>query len=218
VTSQCWQTSACGTGSPLSWPGKRPFDFAAAAVLLVLLFPFLLLGLAVSAYDTGRPLFTQQRLGFGGRQFGCLKFRTMSLDADDLLARHLAGDPAASAEWESTRKLRLDPRVSRAGTFLRKTAIDELPQLINVLMGEMSLVGPRPVVTAEIVKYGTTWADYIRVRPGLTGLWQVSGRNDTTYEERVALDAIYVGNCTPALDLKILLLTIPALLSGRGAY
>lgn len=168
--------------------------------------------------DGGPALFRHPRVGLGGVTFSCFKFRSMVIDADARLARLLASDPVAAAEWETRRKLPRDPRITRIGAFLRRTSLDELPQLLNVLRGEMSLVGPRPVVREELDQhYGPATEAYCRTRPGLTGLWQVSGRSDTTYAERVQLDTRYVNEWSLALDLWILLRTIPAVLQRRGA-
>jgi lipopolysaccharide/colanic/teichoic acid biosynthesis glycosyltransferase len=163
-------------------------------------------------------LFVQTRVGRGGVPFRCFKFRTMVPDADAALAEMLGRDPAAAAEWGDHFKLKDDPRVTALGRFLRATSLDELPQLFNILRGEMSLVGPRPIVEAEIARYGEEIAFYCRVRPGLTGAWQVSGRNDLDYEERVRLDAAYVGGFTFLGDAGILLKTLPAVIRGAGAY
>jgi len=142
----------------------------------------------------------------------------MVANAEEVLAKHLKRDPALRAEWKASHKLRHDPRITAAGRFLRRTSLDELPQFWNILTGEMSLVGPRPIVSEEIPRYGEAYAFYKRVTPGLTGLWQVSGRNRLPYEERVALDTYYIRNWSPWLDLYILARTIPAVLFARGAY
>ena len=163
-------------------------------------------------------LYRQRRLGKDGKSFDVFKFRTMRQDADEVLARYLEENPGLREEWEKDRKLKHDPRITRVGHFLRKSSLDELPQLLNVVRGEMSLVGPRPIVEDEIVKYGEVYADYCRVRPGITGLWQVSGRNNTTYEERVSLDRYYVTNWCIWMDLWILARTFPVVLTGYGAY
>jgi undecaprenyl-phosphate galactose phosphotransferase len=146
-----------------------------------------------------------------------MKFRTMHVDADALLADILARDPAAASEWEASQKLKDDPRITPIGQVLRRTSLDELPQLINVLRGEMSLVGPRPIVAAEVRFYGRHIADYYQARPGITGLWQVSGRSDTSYPRRVELDVWYVRNWVLWHDIAILLKTVPAVLFRRGA-
>jgi exopolysaccharide production protein ExoY len=142
----------------------------------------------------------------------------MVIDADARLKDLLERDPQARAEWEADHKLRNDPRITRIGHFLRKSSLDELPQFFNVLMGEMSLVGPRPIVADEIVKYGRYFANYCRVRPGITGLWQISGRNDVSYRRRVAMDIAYVRSKSLALDMSILLLTVPRVVARRGSY
>jgi exopolysaccharide production protein ExoY len=142
----------------------------------------------------------------------------MAIDAEARLAEVLASDPIARAEWETDHKLRNDPRVTRLGAFLRKSSLDELPQLINVLKGEMSLVGPRPIVDAEAIKYGRRFRFYASVKPGITGLWQVSGRNDTTYRTRVAMDCIYATRRNVLMDAGILFATVPAVLMSRGSY
>lgn len=197
---------------------KRALDLTLTIPALVFLAPaMLLIALAIRLQDGGPALFRHNRIGKSGAEFACLKFRTMVLDADARLAMVLASDPNAAVEWAKDQKLRNDPRITWLGRFLRKTSLDELPQLINVVRGEMSLVGPRPIVQAEIAKYGERFADYCAVRPGITGLWQVSGRNDTTYEERVALDSRYARSVSARNDVSIILRTVPALL-GKGAY
>src|SRR5689334_1027764 len=188
--------------------GKRALDVAGAGALLLLGAPvFLLLALLVRA-DGGPAFYAHERVGRGGRRFGCLKFRSMVVDSAARLEALLASDPAARAEWEATRKLRHDPRITWVGRFLRATSLDELPQLINVLRGDMSLVGPRPVVAAELANhYGAAAEHYLAVRPGITGLWQVSGRSDTSYAQRVALDVRYASNPSLLEDVRILLRT-----------
>jgi exopolysaccharide production protein ExoY len=163
-------------------------------------------------------LFRQQRVGYGGRTFMCLKFRTMAKDAEARLTGLLDEDPDAREEWARDQKLRRDPRVTPLGSILRKSSLDELPQLWNVVRGEMSLVGPRPIVPAEISRYGIHIRHYYAVKPGLTGLWQVSGRNDVSYRRRVAMDCLYARKHTFALDGWLIILTIPALLIRRGCY
>lgn len=198
---------------------KRAFDLIFAASFLAITLPFfLLLVVALQLDSPGNPFFVQKRIGRGGRMFGCIKLRTMRVDAEAMLADLLAADPAARAEWEADRKLRNDPRVSRLGGLVRKLSLDELPQLVNILRGEMSVVGPRPIVQAEIPRYGAHFLDYIAVKPGLTGLWQVSGRNDVSYGERVQLDRIYRRKACFLLDLAIVLRTVPAVLRGSGSY
>jgi lipopolysaccharide/colanic/teichoic acid biosynthesis glycosyltransferase len=198
---------------------KRALDFIGASVGLVLLSPFFLIVALMVRADGGPAFFAHQRVGRGGKLFGCLKFRSMVVDSQARLETLLANDPAARAEWEATRKLKNDPRITPIGRFLRSTSLDELPQLINVLLGEMSLVGPRPVQEAEIDRYyGASAAHYMAVRPGITGLWQVSGRSETSYESRVALDVAYVSRQSLLADLSILLRTPVAVVSRRGAH
>jgi len=198
--------------------GKRFLDIVAGAFLLLLLLPVLLLiALAVRA-DGGPAFYAHRRVGRGGSEFPCLKFRTMRVDADRVLEALLRETPALRPEWEATRKLRHDPRVTRVGRVLRMTSLDELPQLLNVLRGEMSLVGPRPVVRKELDQfYGPVAGVYLSVRPGITGLWQVSGRSDIGYDRRVALDLAYAQNPSLRGDLMILWRTVGAVLRRRGA-
>jgi undecaprenyl-phosphate galactose phosphotransferase len=204
------------------WPRllKRAFDLAAAAALLAFTAPLLLLvALRVKLADGGAVVFAHTRVGRHGRPFRCYKFRTMVPNSAEALAELLAKDPQARAEWAKDRKLKRDPRVTPLGRFLRKTSLDELPQLVNVVRGEMSLVGPRPVVPDELELYGEAKVYYLQVRPGLTGLWQVSGRSDLDYARRVALDAWYVRNWTLWYDVLILcrtLLVVPAGGGGEG--
>ncbi len=189
-----------------------------AALILLLISP-VLLAIAFLIWRTDGPplLFGHFRVGRDGQLFRCLKFRTMRIDADAHLARLLAENPAAREEWQRDQKLAQDPRVTPIGRFLRKTSLDELPQLLNVLRGEMRLVGPRPVTPSELRRYdGVLW-HYVSVHPGMTGLWQVSGRNRTTYDERVALDRHYIENASLVLDLKILVRTVYVVVTGHGA-
>jgi exopolysaccharide production protein ExoY len=199
---------------------KRLFDVVGALALTVALLPLLLVIAALVKADGGPVLFAHERVGRGGRRFGCLKFRSMVVDSAARLEALLAADPDARAEWEATRKLKRDPRVTAFGRFLRASSLDELPQLLNVLRGEMSLVGPRPVMASELsAQYGpAAAAQYASVRPGITGLWQVSGRSDTSYAARVAMDMRYLANPTLLGDLLILLRTPLAVLARRGAY
>jgi lipopolysaccharide/colanic/teichoic acid biosynthesis glycosyltransferase len=198
---------------------KRMADVVVASLLLLLVLPVMLAIVAVLFLQGGRPFFIHRRIGQGGRTFGCMKFRTMIVNSDAVLSHHLATDRDAAAEWAMRRKLAVDPRVTRLGTFLRETSLDELPQLVNVLRGEMSLVGPRPVVRAELDDhYGDAERlAYTTMRPGLTGLWQVSGRSETSFARRVALDTQYVNDWSLILDLKILTATIPVVLLRQGA-
>lgn len=199
-------------------PLSRALDVVIAAMALVVLAPVLLLiALAVWAHDGGRPVFVHRRIGRGGVQFPCLKFRSMVPDSQERLKEILSSDPQAAVEWARDQKLRNDPRVTALGQVLRKTSLDELPQLANVLVGHMSLVGPRPIVANEVGRYGRYFADYCQVKPGITGLWQVSGRNDVSYRRRVALDTVYSRSRSVGFDLMILGRTVPAVLTGRGS-
>jgi exopolysaccharide production protein ExoY len=202
----------------ISRPAKRFLDIAIAGTALFLLLPLMLLvAAAIWAGDRKSPIFRHQRLGRGGQPFGCLKFRTMVVDSQTALAAYLADNPAAQAEWDASHKLTDDPRVTALGKVLRKTSLDELPQLLNVLRGEMSLVGPRPIVQAEVARYGSAFAPCFAVTPGVTGLWQVSGRSETTYAERVALDLDYASRWGLRRDLAILVRTVPAVFAQRGS-
>ncbi|MFC2966688.1 sugar transferase [Acidimangrovimonas pyrenivorans] len=197
---------------------KIALDKLGAAVLLLFFAPFFLIIAAVLKLREGGPiLFAHERIGLNGRRFRCLKFRTMVPDARERLEALLAADPVARREWEQTQKLTDDPRISCLGDTLRRTSLDELPQLFNVLRGEMSLVGPRPIVEDEQHHYGENFREYLSVRPGLTGLWQVSGRSNTTYPERVAMDVEYVRNHSLWSDLRILLRTVRVVLFRDGA-
>jgi UDP-galactose-lipid carrier transferase len=202
---------------PFSRIIKAAFDHAVAMVLLLLLAPLLATLSLLIKTDGGPAFYRHRRIGAGGRTFDCIKFRTMVLDSQSVLQCVLAEDPAAAEEWAATQKLRNDPRVTRLGQFLRRSSLDELPQLLNVLRGEMSLVGPRPIVQAEITRYADDIDYYYETKPGLTGLWQVSGRSDTSYARRVRLDVWYVRNWTLWHDIAILLKTIPAVFLQRGA-
>jgi undecaprenyl-phosphate galactose phosphotransferase len=199
---------------------KRAFDLAVACGIVLFIAPLMgLIALRIRLADRGAVLFSHTRIGRDGRPFPCYKFRTMVPAAGEVLARVLAEDPRARAEWERDRKLKNDPRITRIGRFLRKTSLDELPQLFNVIRGEMSLVGPRPVVADELGLYGQAQIYYLQVRPGLTGLWQISGRNDVDYERRVSLDTWYVRNWTLWYDIYILLRTLLVVPSrSSGAY
>ena len=197
---------------------KRCLDFTVALTVLIALAPLLLfLCLLVRCSDGGPALFRQTRVGYGGRRFGCFKFRSMIVNADEALAQHLRADPEAAREWAETQKLVNDPRVTRLGRFLRKTSLDELPQVLNVLAGQMSLVGPRPILPVECARYADKINYYLAVRPGITGLWQVSGRSDCSYEERVALDVAYAAQWGLGRDLVILVRTVPAVLAQKGS-
>jgi len=199
---------------------KRCFDILASSLLMIMLLIPLLILAALIKLDLGGPVFFRQtRVGRNGKPFGCRKFRTMYADAEERLSALLATDAEARKEWSTYRKLKNDPRVTTFGEFLRSTSLDELPQLFNVLLGEMSLVGPRPVLQEEIDLYYKDKAEFcFSVRPGVTGLWQVSGRNNNGYDYRIAADLWYVKNWNLWLDIVILLKTVPALLGRVGAY
>jgi exopolysaccharide production protein ExoY len=199
--------------------GIRALDLTIALGILIFTLPLLIVvAMLVRMQDGGRAVFAHERIGRNGRMFKCLKFRSMVLDADRRLAELLASDPYARAEWDRDHKLKCDPRITRVGAFLRRSSLDELPQLFNVLRGDMSIVGPRPIVTAEISRYGRRFQHYCAVKPGITGLWQVSGRNDVAYRRRVAMDTLYARHKSLAWDIKLLLLTVPAVLFASGSY
>jgi Undecaprenyl-phosphate galactose phosphotransferase WbaP len=204
---------------PLPRLTKRCMDFVTAILGGIVLLPFLFyLAVAVKMSSRGPIIYGHTRIGRNGRRFKAWKFRTMFQDSNLVLEQYLEANPDAQEEWERDHKLRFDPRITRIGRFLRKTSLDELPQLWNVIWGDMSLVGPRPIVDAEIIKYGPYYGFYTMVKPGITGLWQVSGRNNTTYDERVQLDTYYVRNWSPWMDVVLLLKTIRIVLFAKGAY
>lgn len=197
---------------------ERYFDHILAALILVLLAPLLfVVAMAIKILDPGPVFFRHQRVGRDGRAFGCFKFRTMVVGAEGKLQHLLDANPESAREWRETQKLRSDPRVTPLGQFLRKTSLDELPQLFNVMRGEMSLVGPRPIVRDEAERYGHLFRQYCSVKPGMTGLWQISGRSDIEYYERVILDARYVALKSVWGDFRIMVLTVPAVLSRKGS-
>lgn len=196
---------------------KRLLDIVGVLTLALVLSPLLLfVGLAL-AHDRGPIIYRHTRTGRHGRTFGCLKFRTMVPNAEQVLTDLLHQDEELRAEWLRDQKLRNDPRITTIGRFLRRTSLDELPQLWNVLKGEMSLVGPRPVVREEWTRYGRRLDDYLAAKPGVTGLWQIMGRSDCCYRRRVALDSYYVRKRSFFLDIFILLQTVKVVLRGRGA-
>ncbi len=207
------------TPHPIGFASKRIADVVLALCGILLLAPFFIICyVAMVLFSPGPVLFRHQRVGFNGRRFDCLKFRTMSVDAAERLRRHLENDPAAAAEWVATRKLRNDPRVTPIGAMLRKSSLDELPQLFNVLKGDMSIVGPRPVTEEELSRYSDAVNAYFSCRPGITGLWQVSGRSTTTFQRRVVLDSYYAHHWSMVLDAKIIMATIPAVCFSNTAY
>lgn len=201
-----------------SFTAKRAFDILVASIGLIFIAPLLLtVGLLVRLQDGQSSIFAHKRYGQNGRVFSCYKLRSMVPDADLRLQHLLETDPDAKREWDLTQKLVNDPRVTPLGRFIRATSIDELPQLINVLKGDMSLVGPRPISMSERSRYGENFADYCSVRPGITGLWQVSGRSNTSYPERVRLDTAYAKGRTFWGDIMIILKTVPAVVKSDGA-
>lgn len=198
---------------------KRTIDLIGAGLGGLLLLPILLLiALAIKLDSPGPAVYRARRLGRNGEPFDCFKFRSMHRDAEAKLNSVLDSNPALKAEFEATHKLKDDPRVTRVGAFLRKTSLDEFPQLANVLLGTMSLVGPRPIVQGEVPKYGDIYAVYKQVRPGMTGYWQANGRSDTSYDERVGMDNFYVTNWTPWLDIVVLIQTVRVVFARKGAY
>jgi exopolysaccharide production protein ExoY len=204
---------------PIGLTSKRAADIVLALCGIVLLAPFFIICcVAMACLSPGPVLFRHKRVGFNGKRFNCLKFRTMAIDGPEGLRRHLKADPTAAAEWIATRKLRDDPRVTAIGAILRKSSLDELPQLFNVLKGDMSLVGPRPVTEEELGRYSDAINAYYACRPGITGLWQVSGRSTTTFQRRVVLDSYYAHHWSMVLDAKIIMATVPAVCFSNTAY
>lgn len=195
---------------------KRLVDCVLAVIALIMLSPIFALFWLLVAMDGGPVIYRHTRIGKDGKLFACYKFRTMIVGAHDLFDEFLALHPAASTEWQEAQKLDLDPRITSIGGFLRRTSLDELPQLLNIISGEMSLVGPRPVTQTELQRYGQHAAAYLSVVPGLTGLWQVSGRNRLTYDERVRLDMHYIAHRSLWLDFWILYRTVGVLIRGDG--
>jgi exopolysaccharide production protein ExoY len=197
---------------------KRIFDIAVASLALIFVAPLLLLvGLMIRLQDGKKALYSQPRWGRNGETFQCFKLRSMVPDAAERLDAVLASDPEAKREWDLTQKLTNDPRITPLGKFIRASSIDELPQLLNILRGDMSFVGPRPIPLYERSKYGEGFEYYCRVRPGLTGIWQISGRSNVSYAERVEMDTSYVKSHTFAGDIGIMLKTVPAVLLSVGA-
>jgi lipopolysaccharide/colanic/teichoic acid biosynthesis glycosyltransferase len=197
----------------------RALDIMLSLILLLILLPvFILTIAAVIIEDPGPIFFSHMRVGRGGESFGCLKFRSMIVGAEKRLVEILDRDPALQAEWIANRKLRRDPRVTKIGAVLRRTSVDEIPQLINVLRGDMSLIGPRPIVEEEMSLYGRYFREYATVRPGISGLWQISGRSDISYRRRIALDVVYARQRSLGLYLRILWRTPFCVLSTKGCY
>jgi lipopolysaccharide/colanic/teichoic acid biosynthesis glycosyltransferase len=201
--------------------GKRLFDIGFASIVLTGLSPlYLAITLLVFISSRGSVLYIHPRVGLDGREFNCIKFRTMISGADQVLEDYLNSCPISRAEYEASFKLKHDPRITRIGKLLRTTSLDELPQFWNVLVGDMSVVGPRPLVSAELIKYGTAIDKVLSVRPGIAGLWQVSGRNDIPYSRRIQLDSSYVRIMSFWLDLSLIFKTILVVIfpKGNGAY
>jgi Undecaprenyl-phosphate galactose phosphotransferase WbaP len=236
VVPECWEFS-CFWVSPKNLGGflglevreqifhpskrmlKRVLDIVMTLGILVAIFPLLLaIGIAIKIDSPGPILYWQRRVGRGGIEFRAWKLRSMVRNAEALLNQYLEDHPELALEWRQNQKLRNDPRITRVGRFLRRTSLDEIPQLWNVLRGDMSLVGPRPIVRDEISRYGKYFHLYTRVNSGITGLWQVSGRSETSYEQRVSFDTFYVRNWSVWLDLCILFRTISVIWMRTGAY
>ncbi len=201
-------------------PTKRIFDLGFSTLALLFLGPiYLFITALIRISSPGKAIYFHERIGRGGKPFRCYKFRTMFADADERLSEILDSCPAMKKEWEAAHKLKNDPRVTPIGKFLRKCSLDELPQFWNVIKGDLSIVGPRPVLQEEIDKhFGLKAAKILSIRPGITGIWQVSGRSDTTYTQRVALDEKYIDEHHFLFDLKLIVKTVPAMFSSRGAY
>jgi len=196
-------------------------DFSFSLIFLTLGFPiFIIISILIKFSSRGPIFFSQERIGKNKKIFKCLKFRTMHPEAKDILGNLLANNKNLRKEFEDTHKLKNDPRITKIGKFLRKTSLDELPQFFNVLRMEMSIVGPRPIVRSEIIKYGGSFSKVISVRPGITGLWQVSGRNNLSYKRRVFLDCLYINKMNLLMDLRIITRTIGVIFlpGDRGAY
>jgi len=203
-------------GTMYSTIGKRLLDIAIVLTSMWILVPVILVLSAITMLDGKSPFFGHRRVGRDGVEFRCWKVRSMVADAEGRLAAHLKTEPNARMEWEATRKLKDDPRVTRFGQFIRKTSLDELPQILNVLLGTMSIVGPRPIVRNELVLYGCHTNSYLQLRPGITGLWQVSGRNEVGYDKRVAFDREYNATMSFSRDIAIIWRTVRVVLARSG--
>jgi len=198
---------------------KRIFDVFVALLVILLTLPlFIIVAVLIKITDPGPVIYKHVRVGLWGRSFACFKFRTMVVDSDQVLEALLDDDSSARAEWKQCQKLINDPRVTPVGRLLRESSLDELPQLINVLRGEMSFVGPRPIVPSDMSRYGDRLGLYMSARPGLTGAWQIDGRSDCGYDKRVGLDANYVSNWCFSTDLSILVRTVGAVIDRKGSY
>ena len=200
---------------------KTIFDLFFALIFLVVSSPiFISIALLVKLSSRGPIFFLQKRIGKNKKSFNCIKFRTMHPEAEDILENLIINNEALRKEFEEAHKLKNDPRITNIGKFLRKTSLDEIPQFLNVIKMEMSIVGPRPIVKKEILKYGKSYKKVISIKPGITGLWQVSGRNNLSYKRRVTLDCLYVDNMSPIIDLRIIIRTFGVIFfpNDRGAY
>ena len=200
---------------------KTIFDLFFALIFLVVSSPiFISIALLVKLSSRGPIFFLQKRIGKNKKSFNCIKFRTMHPEAEDILENLIINNEALRKEFQETHKLKNDPRITNIGKFLRKTSLDEIPQFLNVIKMEMSIVGPRPIVKKEILKYGKSYKKVISIKPGITGLWQVSGRNNLSYKRRVTLDCLYVDNMSPIIDLRIIIRTFGVIFfpNDRGAY
>ncbi|CUS78047.1 sugar transferase [Candidatus Kryptobacter tengchongensis] len=205
--------------NPIAQGVKRLLDLILVVSTIPIWLPIIgIIALLIWLKDKHAPFYIHKRIGKGGKLISVIKFRTMIHNAESVLKDYLSKDPLLKAEWEQNFKLKNDPRVTIIGRWLRKSSLDELPQLFNVLKGDMSLVGPRPIVKEEVPRYGDVFNLYIKVYPGITGLWQVSGRTDCNYSERVSMDAFYIKNWSILLDLLILIRTIIVVLKRKGAY
>jgi Undecaprenyl-phosphate galactose phosphotransferase WbaP len=203
---------------PLPRVVKRAIDLFVAVIGGGVCLPLIgLIAALIKISSRGPVFYRQERMGYGNRRFHIVKFRTMIVDADKLLSQYLSSDPHLREEWERDSKIKNDPRITRVGRWLRRTSLDELPQIWNVIKGEMSLVGPRPIEDTDVLKYNGDFGLYAKVRPGITGLWQISGRSNTTFDHRVRLDAYYVRNWSPWFDLYVLARTFKVVLQQQGA-
>ena len=200
---------------------KTTFDLLFSLIILIVGFPFfIILALLIKFSSRGPIFFLQERIGQNQKPFKCIKFRTMHPEAEDILENIIKNNEILRKEFEETHKLKNDPRITNIGKFLRKTSLDEIPQFLNVLKLEMSIIGPRPIVKAEVHKYGTTFTKVTSIKPGITGLWQVSGRNNLSYKRRINLDCLYVDNINLLIDIRIFIRTLGVILfpNDRGAY
>ena len=204
---------------PIGGSSKRIFDVLIAATAILVLLPLMVIvAILVWRHDKESPFFAHRRIGLGGRPFRCFKFRSMVKNSSDVLDALIRSDEHASRQWKEGQKLRDDPRITPIGRIIRASSVDELPQLFNVLRGDMSMVGPRPIVSDEIERYGSNFSQYCACRPGLTGLWQVNGRSDCNYNDRVRFDIAYASQWSIWLDTFIMARTIPVIIGRKGSY